>query len=389
MNFFGHKKLIVLFSILLTTGAHAATTAKASSMKVTAPKRVVIQQARALLQNQDYLGFRIWVHKAYATRINAAEWFEMRNLINAFADRAGFDLIPLWNSRYPKGKAQVDKDLEKADALMAARHFEEAFVEYQKIAEKVKQLEKTRGDAKRIYPFVIHAMARALFGAGRYTESVQVYQWISSSYPWFRQVMFEKMWAAFNGGNVEIALGAIASQHSAYFSKYLAPEAYLIQTYLYRKLCREDDLKSVIIEMKQYETLLSSNAGLDDWSSSDIERLVLRNLTLTDTAKPDTLKWASVADRTAEKAQINHALKTAFEHQRGKILADLKTALAYADLAKVTDTRTLLKPVTALKSRDELLKQNLEVWPATSEEWGDEIGKHVFIGESSCEKGSS
>jgi hypothetical protein len=54
----------------------------------------------------------------------------------------------------------------------------------------------------------------------------------------------------------------------------------------------------------------------------------------------------------------------------------------------VSDTSTVLKPVESLKSRDDLLKKDLEVWPAdSSEEWLDEIGKHVLIGESLCNKG--
>ena len=53
----------------------------------------------------------------------------------------------------------------------------------------------------------------------------------------------------------------------------------------------------------------------------------------------------------------------------------------------MTDTSTILKPVETLRDRDQLLNMNLEFWPAdTSEEWIDEVGKHVLIGDSLCGK---
>jgi hypothetical protein len=207
---------------------------------------------------------------------------------------------------------------------------------------------------------------------------------MSPNYPFFRQTLFEKMWAAFKAGRADLAWGAIASQRSAYFSKYLTPESYLIQTYLYKRLCREQDLQEVISEMKEYEALLTKG-DVKDWVANDANTLTLWHLSGLKPKETDDVHSITVAERNREQSEIKEALNQAYQRSKLKILKDLKTALAYAHLAKVTDTKDVLKPIKGLAGRDELLKQDLEVWPADSaEEWTDELGKHVLIGESLC-----
>lgn len=373
----------------------AAPVPKPAASRAAAPRKAkpraparsrLVLQARRLLLAKDYLGFRIWVRKAYAKPMKHSEWYDLKNLVISFASKSGYDLIPYWNARNPRGKSGIDLSLEEADGLMLAGKFNDAFELYQKVAQKIRRPAKPRPDFKALYPYVLHSMARALFGAGRFEDSMKAYQWIGANYPRFRQTLFEKMWAAFKAGNVAVALGAVASQRSAYFSRFLSPEAYLVQTYIYKRLCRSDDVKQVIDEMKAYEEDLKKGDNRD-WISGDLEAVVLWRLAEDPGRETDDLKVVSKAERAHEQAQIKEALQRAFVEQRPKILADLKTATAYAHLAKVTDTRDVLKPVEALKSREELLKQDLEIWPADStEEWADELGKHVLIGESLCNK---
>lgn len=360
--------------------------AQRPARKYVYPKSSIVTQAKRLLQKRDYLGFRIWVRKAYAQPTRYSEWYELKNLVTSYANKAGFDLVPYWNARNPSGKAPLDQKLEQADALMLSGKYEEAFEIYQKEAQTLKPNVRSRADARGLYPFVLHSMARALYGARRYEEATQVYQWIGSNYPRFRQVLFEKMWAAFKAGRVEIALGAVASQRSVYFSRFLSPEAYLIQSYIYKRLCREDDLKLVVAEMKDYQASLEKNDSTD-WVKGDVESLTLWRLAEKENPLEEDTKSVSKSDRERERAQIREALAKAFQAQRPRLLNDLKTAIAYTHLAKVTDTRDVLKPIEALTSREDLLKQDLEIWPADStEEWVDEIGKHVLIGPSLCKE---
>jgi hypothetical protein len=229
-------------------------------------------------------------------------------------------------------------------------------------------------------------MGRALYGAGRYEDAFKVYQWIGVKYPLFVQVLFEKMWAAFKAGRVDLALGAIASQRSTYFSKYLPPESYLIQSYLYRRLCRDDDQKQVLDEMNRYETILE-NPKSDLPLVHDVNTLVLWQLSNLPKKSTDNLKLISLSLRDQEQAEIKMRLKKASEAARAKTLKDLKSVIAYQQLGGQSDSKLVLQPIEHMKSRDALLKQNLEVWPAdSSEEWMDEIGKHVLIGESLCKQ---
>jgi hypothetical protein len=313
-----------------------------------------------------------------------AEWYEIKNLISENSQKSGFDLISYWNARNATGKSDIDLDFEKADALLLSNRFEDAFSAAQALTKKLKSIQRSRTDARTLIPYGYHLMARALYGARRYDESMTVYQWINTSYPFIRQVLFEKMWAAFKAGRVDIALGAIASQRSSFFSKYLPTESYLIQTYLLKKLCRDAELKEVADELKAYQEALTSGS-LEDWASKDNTTAVLARVAKIKPKETDLTSMITPAERVSEQRQISEVLEKVYQKQKPLILNDLKTILAYQHLANVTDTKTVLQPVHKLKSRDELLAQDLEVWPADfKEEWLDEVGKHVLIGESLC-----
>ncbi|MBU6154166.1 MAG: hypothetical protein KGP28_07675 [Bdellovibrionales bacterium] len=384
-SFFATVLALALVPALNAEAAKAKSPAQRASGKSVPRPRISIQ-AKKLIFAKDFLGFRVFVRKAYPQKMSHSEWFEIKNLISQNCDRVGYDLISFWNARNSSGKSEIDLQLEKADTLMLAGRFEEAFTEAQAVAKKLKVMIRSRPDARIILPYVFHTMGRALYGARRFDESMEVYQWINTAYPHIRQVLFEKMWAAFKAGRVDIALGAIASQRSGYFSTYLPTESYLIQTYLFKRLCRDDDLNQVNAEMKNYEEKLSKGT-IKDWVNKDITTSLLYQLSQSKPKPTDLIGIVSLADRLNEQKEITDALNRVYEKQKPVILSDLKTILAYAHLAKVSDTSAVLKPVQSLKSRDDLLKMDLEVWPAdSSEEWLDEIGKHVLIGESLCNK---
>ncbi|MCM2280050.1 MAG: hypothetical protein NDJ89_18410 [Oligoflexia bacterium] len=382
--------MIAILSMVAEAGA-APTAAPAPAARATS----LYAQARRLLDAQDYLGFRVFLKKAYWKKITYGEWYAIRSMVNSEATNIGFDMIYIWNQRNPVGKSAVDGALEKADALMLEGKFPEAFNEYQRAAVSLRsylgQLQVGNGpklyaqrikDTKALYPYVLHGMGRALYGAGRYFDAIQVYSWITPAYARFRQVLFEKMWAGFRAGKIEVALGSIASQRSAYYSRFLSPESYLIQIYIYRRLCRNEDLDQVLAEMKLYESVLAKGAEAD-WAGTDLETRVLWGLAQSaGTSLFPT--WVTTAEREKEKSEIRTALHRAFERQRPKLLADLKTAKAYAQLASMADTAAL-KPIERLTSREALLKLDLEIWPAdSSEEWVDEVGLHYFTGDSLC-----
>jgi tetratricopeptide (TPR) repeat protein len=381
-----------LIGVCMTTAAAADTTRRPASQVSWS-----VQGAKLLTQ-KNYLAFRVLLKKAYQSGLTYGDWYSLQGMVNTYADKAGADLIYLWNARVPQGKSNVDKTLEYADSLMVAGSFAAAFTEFQKTAEFLKkQLDHLRrarppqwADQVRrinsVYQSVIHSMGRALYSSGRFNEALQVYRWIRPSYPQFRQVLFERMWAAFRAGRVEESLGAITSQRSAYFSRYLSPEAYLIQTYIFRKLCRNDDVDKVIAEMRGYEAALSRSEGLSEWAGNELSVRVLWELSRQSAAVPEGVP-ISLAEIEQEKKSLQTSLAKAYEVQRERILKDLKVAMAYAHLASLPETSSQLKPVEKLSSREQLLAQDLEIWPVDgTEEWADEIGNRFFIGDSMCNR---
>jgi|GEM_PF-817655 len=365
------------------------------------PKLTLKQHAERLLEDQNYLSLRVLIRKSYTRPLTYKEWYELLGIINANADKIGFDLISLWNSRNPNGKSNFDKRLEYGDSLMLTGKFDAAFSEFQNLAIHLKkqlqffkqkkpsanQDQMTRLEA--LYPFVLHTMGRALYGSGRYSDALQVYHSIGPSYPRFRQVLFERMWAAFRSGQVEEALGAIASQRSAYFARFLSPEAYLIETYIYKKLCRTKDVEQIGREIRFFQASLSNKHDLAEWAGNDLETRILWNLLKQDETASKKIGDAEItpSDLKTEKQNIRKAIIRTYENQREKTLKDLKTVYAYFQLTGVTETNTILKPIRELTSRQELLAQNLEIWPVdTSEEWADEIGNRFFLGVSQCSK---
>lgn len=366
---------------------------------ISPPGASILRQANALLHEGNYLAFRILIKKAYPIPLTYGDWYGLLGLVNSNVDKAGFDLVYLWNARNPQGKSNFDKTLEYADSLMVAGSYGAAFDESQKMAAYLKkQLTYLRGipnspvvdeQIRRIevlQPHVLHSMGRALYGSGRYADALLVYRRILPGYPLFRQVLFERMWAAFRAGRVEEALGAVASQRSVYFSRFLSPEAYLIQTYIYKKLCRQEDLDMVTVEMKQFEQALNRNEAVADWAGNELETRVLWNLTLQDIRVPESF-GITAAEIKAERDGIKALINRAFGRAKARIVHDLKTVMAYSHLAEVTQAGTVLQPIEQLSSRQQLLAQDLEIWPVDkTEEWADEIGSRFFIGDSQCAK---
>ena len=352
--------------------------------------------ARRLIDGGDVLGFRVYVRSLEEQKLSPRERKDLRTLILLHVTRAGFDLLYRNDQKHsaqgtlPYTPA-FQQELARADEKMLSGSFEEAFALYQKVATALNQDITLRGprvlkeQAQTMLPYVLQSMGRALYGAGRFAESYEVYTWISPAYAKFRQTLFEKMWAAFRAGYMDRALGAIASQRSALFVQYLQPEAYLVQIYLYKKLCREEDLRKVMEEMRRFKSDLDSGAfTLQNWSRLDVEGRVLWSL-LQSPVKPtfdETLVTA--AAREKERNRIRDILAARVRSDRKQWSENLGMALSFAQLS-LKGKSEALKPLEKLPNRTELSQMNLEIWPGdTAEEWTDEVGSHLFVGDSQC-----
>lgn len=370
-----------IFAVMLTTSAvRGADKPSADSL---------VRDIQAAVDLRDDVLARVLVKKLTAVPRTFKQWWEVREILYE-RPQVGFDYLSKWDRLRPakpvasKLERQINATLTKADALQSKSKFNEAFRLYQIVAKHLKK-EMRRGSRgpRFLYWTVVHNMARTLYGAERYLESAEVYDWIPPDYYKFRQVLFEKMWASFRAKRYDQAMGAIASQQSSYFSSYLEPETYLVQLYLFKKLCRMEEHKKALANVEVIMKRLDPKKGdytLEEWAQSDVENKVLYALA---TAKvPDD---ANRAEKLAEQQSIMKALEARFNHEKRRLESQFKTVLAYSRLSVALDKDIIVTDV--VPDRGALMASRKEFWPVEdAEDWIDELGQHLYIGESQCAK---
>ncbi len=347
----------------------------------------------SFIEQKDYLGVRVYLRKMlYRQKITPQKWLETRSFVTKHITDVGYDILYAWDRNTPnaaetKRIKAMNSIIARADDFMLKKNYSEAFKSYQRIAlvlkADMKQSDQSVVRSARIlYPYILEGMGRSLYSMRRFQESAEVFSWIQIGYPRFRRALFEQMWASFQTGRVDLTLGQIAAQFSAFFTDFHMPEAYLVQAYVHKKLCRKDELRAVIEKMKRLRNSVKNGSYTwREWTKTDIEGLVLEKILTSSPREPSELVTAQ--ERAAEKQRIERALSGAFAKEKPMWLDNMETAIAYAQLS--TGKNSLLKTVEKLPNRSQLFKQDLEIWPADSrEEWIDEMGSHRFVGESQC-----
>lgn len=371
-------KLNVLFSLLIVQMIGIPFTMADVSTK----------DVQSAVDLRDDLQARVLIKQMTGETRTFTQWWEIRQILYE-RPQIGFDYAAKWDRLRPKApvqkvEKQINESLEKADVLQTQSKFNDAFKLYQVVAKHLKKEMRRGSRASRfLYWTVVHNMARSLYGAGRYLESMEVYEWVPPDYYKFRQVLFEKMWASFRAKRYDRALGAIASQQSSYFSSSLEPETYLIQLYLFKKLCRMDEHKRTLANIEVIMKRLDAKSGsytMEEWAQSDTETKVLYRLSTA--FVPDD------ANRTAklkEQVSIKNALTARFQNERKRLESQFKTVLAYSRLSVALDKDIIVTDV--VPDRETLMKGRKEFWPVEdAEDWIDELGQHLYIGESQCAK---
>lgn len=367
----GTPKALVLFALSTATLAASA-----------APN---LETARELAKDGKILALRVQLKRAAkAGPMDAATWRAYWKILLENPN-AGYDLLYTWNRIAPEGATdnKINSLFDEAQDKALAKNFTGAAATYLRLAKALrprlgsKEEGNARADLAAFYPFVLQGLGRALYGMGRYEDSLRVYRWLPSSFPRFRQALFEKMWAAFRAGNVDETLGAAAAQRSSFFETILEPEAFLIEVYLFRRLCRDDDAKASLAFLKDSERRVRDGTwGMTEWVRRDLETNALYLLSQT---KPENPEEAE------EAAKIRRLLEARFQAEKQRLLTDFSQVKGYSRLAMLPSAKHLLKPIEKLPSRQALLDQDLEIWPADlGEAWVDELGRYRFLGESKC-----
>ncbi len=359
----------------------------------------LVSVIREMEKKSDDLGIRIIIRKNFKKTLSIQDWFEIRKILIR-RPKVGFDAITAWDRQISLKSSNLQKEsdkiflfLEKADEYTLNQQYEKSFDMYQRAAKYFKTSNKGRVPKgnQQLYLNIIHQMGRTLYAQKRFNEALEVYSWISPVYSQIRQVLFEKMWTAFRAGKYDLALGAVASQQSGYFSEYLHPESYLIKVYIFKRLCRKKDLVYTVEALKNYlASLKSGKFDAIEWAKSDLYYMSLSQLIeLSKNPKDELLKYVSKIERQNEIKKIRESLKERFKIHKEVLQNQLERVYGYASLALSND-QDFLKPISTLPEAKVLEKKGFELWPAgDAEEWLDEIGSHIYIGPSECKENAS
>jgi tetratricopeptide (TPR) repeat protein len=395
----GRKKfsrgITAILALALSVLIIQPATAKTARSRAKVPLKVLLERFQESAGAFDPLTLRIFIKKISVRPLSMKQWSEIRRYL-ILNPQVGYDLVYKWEKIRPAEPAQKDKEIslnaaiEKADQLSIDEKFAEAFKIYQQTALFLKsEIKKGKKENLFLYSVMLHSMGRTLFATGRYDDALQVYSWIPKNYPRFRQVIFEKMWTAFQAGRIDVALGAIASQESSYFAGFLEPETYLIKTYIFKRLCRDEDLKDLRRKIQILKTRIEKGDKkfYMEWAQSDIELLSLSRLTLLDPDE-DTSSEVTKADRSKEIETIRKILGKKFEIEVKRLQRDLTSILAFSNIALGSKDFAFVKHEEIDHSK--LMARGDEIWAVNdAEDWVDEIGGHLFIGESLCKTQSA
>jgi tetratricopeptide (TPR) repeat protein len=269
---------------------------------------------KPFIDQNDPLGARLMIkRKALRARtqpISAADWFNTRRIILEHPEWGNDLSLSVWESAKPAELASkpspLQQELDRADELILQRKFAQAVTILKPVVDRLEK-PPLSADARTVLPYARLSLARALYSSGKFDSALDEYARFTPKFPFFRQVLFEKMWAAFRAGRVDAALGAIASQSSAYFSRYLPPESYIIQIYLYKRLCREREADAVIQQIKDFSSRLSSGKfDYRQWAGSEPAYRTLLELTHPRhlVGQPGITR----AEREAEQAKLKNYL---------------------------------------------------------------------------------
>lgn len=353
-----------------------------------------LSKAQALATAKDYLGLRIQLIKAYNNPVPYPEWIKYRRLIYD-TPQVGYDIVFAWDQHKrvtgmneEATEAVVEKAIKQAEVLMSERQYLKAFELYQMAATKVKKTYRSKvgKENRNIYYWLLHQMGRTLYSSGNYEQALEVYNWIPTRYYQFRQVQFEKMWTAFRLNKLDIAMGSIISQQSAYYSRYIEPESYLVKLYILQKLCDQRQVSKVVRDIDSYiAQIRTKKMRLSEWAKNDLYDYSI-SLLVRQSETDGLTSIISVQERLEQKNKILKKLNSKFLDDQVRIERDLNKVKGYALLMKFDVTEELEK-VMNMPSSDILSSQGLEYWPTSkNEEWVDEAGQYFYNGQSKCKK---
>lgn len=354
-----------IFFILLTTDVYAKV------KKFSFGKE--IKSLQLSLESYKFLAARENINNILKEKTTKSQWLYTRDLIHKYP-QVGLDILLKFDKASPFPVSAVDKAIEFADKKMLSKNFTEAAKKYQQVLLYLTKNKKFKdGRNYQLYWSLIHSLSRALYALKQYKDAYILYRSIPSSYPLYKQVQFELMWNNYLNERLEYSLGSIATMSSGHFSKILEPEAYLIQYYIYRRMCRDAEVDLIKKKVKYYrDSFANKNISYADWIKKDVETLVYKQV------------LQSGSPKGGEAIRLRKDLDRRLEIDSRRLRKEFDLVFAHIDLDSGKNKK--LKEVNNL-AIEKLLSTDSEKWAVDDNEtWSDELGKQVFIQKDLCKK---
>ena len=350
-------KIITLFLLIMC------------SLKLGAIEKPLIVSFYQQLKLGNFINAREMFHKNFS-RPNAEEWGTIRKIIHQFPT-IGIDILEEWDQLSPVALNDIDIKIRSADKYFLTKNYKEAAKIYQDVLIEMNKNKKHAQDNFQLYWSLVHSLARSLYGAKIYGEAQKIYYTLPMSYRFYRQAQFELVWTYYLNERIEFALGAIANISTGLFSQVLEPEAYLLQYYIYRRLCRNEEIEIIKNKLVMFQEQVNQKSiPFDQWIKKDIDSLIYKQV------------LDSGNDKNAEFASLKNKLENARVKDVERIKKEIEIVLAHMSLAS---GHKKLKSVKKLLSAEQILEGKNEKWAIDDQEvWADEIGRLVFLQKDLC-----
>ena len=89
-------------------------------------------------------------------------------------------------------------------------------------------------------------LARTLYQAGRFQESIKTYRSVPRDTPYWHDVLLESGWAYLMTSRFRSALSNFQTLHSPFYKDYYHPESLILRAYVYLLICRYYEMEKVL-----------------------------------------------------------------------------------------------------------------------------------------------
>lgn len=286
-------------------------------------------------------------------------------------------------------------------------------------------------------------IARVEYETKRFRESLSQYGRVSRDSDLWLDAQFEGAWAFFMIQKHNNALGNLHTVLSPFFENRFYPEAYILQSITFLRLCKFDETKNALeafkarykplfVQLKSLDSAYKSNGGgffklVYDFRSGALTRYREAWPILDGLSRTDIFREGAIAIRNAD-SEIARLSRFGGKWATSGLAEDLRDFLAkkkslarqdagtrlfkklsaqrdyWAELSRQTEfinAEMLLNRVDALRASLRVstaekrvnfiggfqtlnLSQELEYWPFQGEYWEDELGYYVYNIDSSC-----